>query len=252
VGAYDASTGGRLMARRDRRPASGEPRDRRAASEEPRDRRAASEQPRDLRRAILAATRGLLAERRFDELSVADILAAAGVSRASFYFYFASKHAVLAELVEEAVGAAQEVAAPWAGGGPPAPRAALERGTADGARLWREQAPVLRAIVEHWRSDAGLTELWTAMMERFTAVAAARIEEDRRSGRAPDTGTDARALAAVLTWAGERAYYLAAVGHPDFADEQRLVDVLTELWWSAIYRPGPGEEGRENACGRGR
>jgi TetR/AcrR family transcriptional regulator, ethionamide resistance regulator len=250
------------MARRDRRAASGEPLDRPAASQEPLDRPAASEEPldrraapaepRDLHRAILAATRRLLGERRFGELSVADILAAAGVSRASFYFYFASKHAVLAELVEEAVGAAQDVAAPWAGGRMPAPRAALERGTADGARLWREQAPVLRAIVEHWRSDAGLTELWTAMMERFTAVAAARIEEDRRSGRAPDTGTDARALAAVLTWAGERAYYLAAVGHPDFADEQRLVDVLTELWWSAIYRPGPGEEGREHAGGRGR
>ena len=34
------------------------------------------------------------------------------------------------------------------------------------------------------------------MMERFTAAAAERIEEDRRSGRAPETGTDARALAA--------------------------------------------------------
>ena len=42
---------------------------------------------RDVRRAILDATEGLLTEHRFDEIHVAAILRAAGVSRASFYFY---------------------------------------------------------------------------------------------------------------------------------------------------------------------
>ena len=56
----------------------------------------------DLREAILAATTGLLAERAFADLSVAEILTAAGVSRGTFYFYFDSKHDVLAELVRRA------------------------------------------------------------------------------------------------------------------------------------------------------
>lgn len=64
-------------------------------------------------------------------------------------------------------------------------------------------------------------------MERFTAAAAERIEHDRRAGRAPATDVDARMLAAALTWLGERAYYLAAVGHAPFDDEQALVDALT-------------------------
>src|SRR5690242_4496475 len=67
----------------------------------------------DPRGRILTATRQLLDARRFDTLSVADILAEASVSRASFYFYFASKQEVLAELVRAAVQEGQEAAEPW-------------------------------------------------------------------------------------------------------------------------------------------
>src|SRR4051812_23832534 len=99
---------------------------------------------RELERAILAATERLLAERRFDELSVADILAAAGVSRASFYFYFASKHAVLAELVRGAVAEGHLAAQPWlAHTGDSTPAEEIRNGIADGASLWRAKAPVL-------------------------------------------------------------------------------------------------------------
>ena len=123
--------------------------------------------------------------------------------------------------------------------------AALRQGTLEGARLWREQAPVLRAIVENWRSHPGLQELWLEMMESFTAAATERIERDRAAGRAPDTGVDAHALASALTWMGERAYYLAAVGHPAFSDERRLVEVLTHVWLAAIYaEPPQGATGR--------
>lgn len=77
------------------------------------------------------------------------------------------------------------------------------------------------------------------MMESFTAVATERIERDRAAGHAPVTGVDLHTLASPLTWMGERAYYLAAVGHPAFSDEQRLVDVLTHVWLTAIYAEPP-------------
>jgi TetR/AcrR family transcriptional regulator, ethionamide resistance regulator len=195
---------------------------------------------RELREAILQATERLLAERRFDELSVADILETADVSRSSFYFYFESKAAVLAELVRAAVDQALEVAEPWLDhdvGEPP--RAALEHGTRGGARLWREHAPVLRAVVENWRTDPGLARLWTEMMDRFTSVAAQRIEHDRKSGRAPTTRADPHTIAALLTWMGERAYYLAAIDQPPFDDEARLIDALTDIWLAVIYNGPP-------------
>ncbi|MDQ1630892.1 MAG: TetR/AcrR family transcriptional regulator, ethionamide resistance regulator, partial [Frankiaceae bacterium] len=62
---------------------------------------------------MLAATAVLLGTHRFDQVSVADILTKAGVSRASFYFYFPSRQAVLAELVRRAVEQGHEAAAPW-------------------------------------------------------------------------------------------------------------------------------------------
>jgi AcrR family transcriptional regulator len=203
-----------------------------------RDRPSRGEVQRDLRRAILDATERLLVDHRFDQLTVADILRAAKVSRASFYFYFPSKHAVLAELVRAAVEQALQVAQPWLEHDD-SPRATLRQGTLDGARLWRAHAPVLQAIVENWRSDPALTTLWSEMMERFTTEATQRIEHDRRAGRAPAKEVDARVLAAALTWLGERAYYLAAIGQAPFDDEQALVEVLTEIWASTIYGEQP-------------
>ena len=50
--------------------------------------------------ALLAAGERLLAQGRFDDASVGELAAAAGVSRPTFYFYFASKDALMASLVD--------------------------------------------------------------------------------------------------------------------------------------------------------
>src|SRR5215475_8351212 len=110
---------------------------------------AAQADGRDVRVLILDATERLLADRRFESLSVADILGAARVARGSFYFYFPNKHAVLADLVRRAVGSAHEAASTWTSDESGVPGAALRQGTKEGARLWREHAHVLRAIVEN-------------------------------------------------------------------------------------------------------
>ncbi|GAA4197142.1 TetR/AcrR family transcriptional regulator [Microbispora amethystogenes] len=188
-----------------------------------------------LRERILSATRDLLRERRFETLSVADILTAAGVSRASFYFYFPSRQAVLGELVREAVTGGRRAARPWTGGTED-PVAALRAGVRDGARLWRDNAGVLTAIVESQGSDEGLRALWHEQMGLFTDAAAARIEADPQA-RARLGDLDVRAVAASLTWMGERLYYLAAAGVPPFDDEEVLVDVLTHAWTSMLYGP---------------
>src|SRR5882724_1134431 len=126
-----------------------------SGSPRPHGRRSADGDTTDLREAILAATAGLLADRPFGDLAVGDILAAAGVSRGSFYFYFDSKHDVLAELVRRAVARGHAAAAPWLAV-PADPVAALRTGITAGAELWRQSAPVLRAIVENWRTDPRL------------------------------------------------------------------------------------------------
>lgn len=203
-----------------------------------RTRRSEADTQRDVRDRILQATERLLGKRRFDELSVADILEASGVSRASFYFYFEGKHAVLADLVRGAVEQGLGAAQPWLeheqhG----SPEEAVRQGIRGGAQLWRERAPVLRAIVENWRSDPALSALWTELMDRFTRETIQRIERDRELGAAPESELDPALLASTLTWLGERLYYLAAIGQAPFDQEDRLVDALAEVWLALVYRP---------------
>ncbi|SNT59472.1 transcriptional regulator, TetR family [Streptosporangium subroseum] len=191
---------------------------------------------RDLRQVILDATRRLLDDRRFDELSVADILTAADVSRGSFYFYFAGKHQVLAELVRRAVDQGHEAAQPWLGHAEEQEqRATVRHGISQGAKLWRDEAPVLRAIVENWRSDPDLSALWLQLMNGYTVATAERIANDRASGAIAHTAVDATALATALTWLGERLYYLATIDVAPFDDQDALVDVLTHIWMTSLY-----------------
>jgi TetR/AcrR family transcriptional regulator, ethionamide resistance regulator len=164
---------------------------------------------------------------------VGDILSAAGVSRGTFYFYFDSKHDVLAELVSRAVAHGHEAASPWLAD-PTDKIAALRAGTSAGAQLWMTNAPVLRAIVENYRTDPRLTALWLDQMQTFTDAAVAQINGDPKALERL-AGVDIRALASSLTWLGERLYYLAATGTAPFDDQATVIDSLVFIWAATLY-----------------
>lgn len=189
--------------------------------------------PVELRDRLLTAMRELLTQQRFAEISVADVLHAAGVSRASFYFYFPSRQALLGELVRQAVGKGHEAAQPWIAA-QHAPLQGLRAGITSGAALWQRNAGVLRAIVESWGSDDDLRDLWLAQMESFTDAAVTRIESDPAALLHLDN-MDVRAVAASLTWLGERLYYLAAADVPPFNDQEVLIDTLLHAWTANLY-----------------
>jgi TetR/AcrR family transcriptional regulator, ethionamide resistance regulator len=187
----------------------------------------------ELRESILAATDGLLAGRSFGDLAVSDILSAAGVSRGTFYFYFDSKHDLLAELVRRAVAQGHVAASPWLAR-PADPVAALRAGITAGAELWQANAPVLRAIVENWRTDPRLTALWLEQMQTFTDATVAQISADPEVLQRL-SGLDIAAVASSLTWLGERLYYLAATGTPPFDDQGTLVSTMLRIWTATLY-----------------
>jgi AcrR family transcriptional regulator len=187
----------------------------------------------DLRETILAATGRLLADRAFADIAVSDILSSAGISRGSFYFYFDSKHDVLAELVRRAVAQGRDAAAPWLAH-PSDTTVALRAGITAGARLWQANAPVLRAIVENWRTDPRLTALWLEQMQGFTDATVTQISADPAAVRRLQ-GLSIEAVASSLTWLGERLYYLAAIGTPPFDDEDTLIETLLRIWTATLY-----------------
>jgi TetR/AcrR family transcriptional regulator, ethionamide resistance regulator len=187
--------------------------------------------------AILDAAERLLAEHGLADLTVADVIEAAGVSRGSFYFYFESKQAVVAGLLERIVDEIHEASLPWLERGDTPPERALRAAVGGSLALWRRHAAVLRSTVESWQSDPAIRNLWGEVLERFTRAAAAQIERDRDSGLAAD-GPPAPALAGALVAMNERSFYFAVVGTDPRSDAE-LEDALAFIWLSAVY----GERG---------
>src|SRR5688572_25866239 len=92
-----------------------------------RGRRSARPSGDDRELAILATAERLLAERPLSAISVDDLARGAGISRPTFYFYFASKDAVLLTLLDRVVAEADAATLDA-----PPPRRRAPRGVAAG------------------------------------------------------------------------------------------------------------------------
>jgi AcrR family transcriptional regulator len=182
---------------------------------------------------VLDAAEQLLTERGLADLTVADVIEKAEVSRGSFYFYFESKEAVVAALLERIIEEVYDASLPWMERGDIAPEPALREAIGASLALWRRHAPILRSTVESWQSDPGIRDLWGDVLERFAVSSAAQIEKDREAGIAVG-GPPADALAAALVAMNERCFYLAVAGLGHGSDAE-LVDALTAIWVSSIY-----------------
>jgi TetR/AcrR family transcriptional regulator, ethionamide resistance regulator len=202
----------------------------------PRRRRGTRARRRDLASSILDAAEGLLTRHGLAELTVADLIEAAVVSRGSFYFYFESKEAVVAALLERIVDEIHEASLPWLERGDTPPERALREALTGSLALWRRHAAALRSTVETWQTNPEIQELWGEVLRRFTAAAAAQIERDREAGLAVE-GPPATSLAGALVAMNERCYYFAVVDTEPESDGE-LVDTLTAIWLSSIYGTG--------------
>ena len=183
---------------------------------------------------VLAAAERLLDRTSFEELTVGALASEAGVSRASFYFYFESKQAVLAALLENVLEQVYEAARPWLERLDSPPDEALRAAVGGSLAVWRRHGAVLRAAVESSRSAPEIGELWRTEIGRFIDAAAEQIERDRAAGVAPADGLAASALAAALIWMNERTFYVM-ISEEGGVDEQ-LVETLAAIWLRAVYR----------------
>lgn len=196
-------------------------------------RAAAPSSRKDVRAALLESAERLLADRPLADLAVEDVLQDADVSRGSFYFYFDSKHSIVAALLERIVDEVHAASLPWFERGETPPEEALRRAVSSSLALWRRHSAVFRAAAEQWQSVPELRDVWGRVVARFTEASAAQIERERKEGTA-GPGADAHRLAGVLIAMNERCFYYAvSVGDP--ADDAELVETLTCVWLASIY-----------------
>lgn len=180
---------------------------------------------------VLRATEQLLADgASWADLGVERIAAGAGLSRTAFYFYFADKRELLLRLTEEVTAQLYAEADRWFHGeGDPEPivREALQ----NIARLYREHAPLLRAIVEVSTYDEHVAGFWRGLVDRFVTATRERIEAEQAAGRAPLMPVAATAFA--LVWMTERTLYQQLV-QARFPDDE-MVDALVGLFLRGVY-----------------
>ena len=190
----------------------------------------------DAEATIFAATERLLAQVPLHEISVADIIAEAQISRATFYFYFSSKYAVVTGLLARVMDEIYDLVRPFVDRDEvEPPEAALRRSLEATFQVWSAHRSALRATHEHWHAVPELRERWLDVVERFTDAVAAQIDRERAAGTAPP-GPNSRQLAAALLWSTDRCLYVAAVGgDEDLPSEQAIVEPLMSLWLGALY-----------------
>ncbi len=202
----------------------------------------------DTEKAIFAATEELLEKVPLQDLSVAQIIEGAGVSRATFYFYFSSKYAVVTGLLASVMDEIYEVMQPFIRreDGTPAEEP-LRHSLTAAAEVWSTHRASLRAVMEHWHAVPELQELWLDVVNRFASGLAVDIDRERKAGLAAD-GLDSRMLGSALIWGTERCFHVAGLGvDEDLPNEQAIVEPLLALWLGTIYGPG-----RNGSSGRAR
>ncbi len=182
------------------------------------------------------AAERLLADESLHDLSVAEIITAAGISRATFYFYFSSKFAVLSGLVARVSDEIFDVARPFIQRRESVrPEVALHDGLTAAVELWHRHEPAMRAIHEHWNTTEQLRSLWISVIERFTEAITEEIDRQREAGLARG-GCDSRLLSSALLWSTAQCLYVGGLGlDPNLPDEQAALSALDTLWRSALY-----------------
>jgi AcrR family transcriptional regulator len=185
-------------------------------------------------RAILATAERLLEKQPWSQISVEDLARGAGISRPTFYFYFPSKDAVLLtlvdRLVEESTITREEAEGLLAGDR----RAGWRHALQESFKAFSAQRAVILAAAELRATNEEARRLWSGVMDGWVTEVSAVIEAERARGAAPP-GQPARDLAIALLQMNERAQFATFAGDAPTIDEERVVDVLVDIWVRAIY-----------------
>jgi AcrR family transcriptional regulator len=203
--------------------------------------RPGSERPRKRGRrpktyeAVLRATSELLESVPLAELSVAQILRAAGVGRTSFYEHFASKDDVVVKLVRSVSADVADGIEPMFDRGQRPIEEAFRDGLTAWMRIATDHGPLLMAAIEEWPAVPELRRAWLELLGEVSRRLAALIDQDRAAGLAPP-GARSDALAASLVWGAERAFHVAMSGHHDvLSSPDVIVEPLLQLYVGSIY-----------------
>lgn len=195
----------------------------------------------DRKLAILATAERLLETRPLAAISVDDLAKGAGISRPTFYFYFASKEAVLLTLLDRVVTEADSALETLV-------KNVSTTQEVDRAKMWRSginlfletfgsHKGVVRAGQSAKATNTEVQQLWSTFMQKWISHTAEIITAERARGAAPDT-LSAHELATTLNLLNERALSASFTAEQPSIPESHVLDTLVHVWVSSIYGDG--------------
>jgi AcrR family transcriptional regulator len=213
----------------------------------------------DRERAILHTTERLLQERSLGDISVDDLARGAGISRPTFYFYFPSKDAAVLTLIDRMVEDAAVGRDRALSRLVERPREGWREGLEAFYAIFGAHRAVTLAGAELRATNSEARALWSQIMEGWVTDVTDVIEAERARGRAP-RDLPARELAIALVQMNERVQYATFAAETPAVAEERVIDVLLEIWLRAIYgtpnprppTPETASEGNARAAARAR
>lgn len=168
----------------------------------------------------------------FTQVSVEQLAAEAGISRATFYLHFRDKGElvarlmarVTAEIIDAAVLESPETVT----------REALKASIRAVLKVYQRHYAVMAAIVETSAYDEQVGELFHQMMEQLVEVNRRALQRLKQAGRRP--AELPIQVADVITWAFERScHQLTRARKP--AQIAAVTEALTHVIWTAVYAP---------------
>ncbi|MFN3339159.1 MAG: TetR/AcrR family transcriptional regulator [Dietzia sp.] len=173
---------------------------------------------------------------KLDDISVADLTDAAGITRSAFYFYFDSKAAavtVLLSSIQATAAKSNDMLVNSDGRFRSRVSATLSR-LAD---RMVDNAHVYRALLTARTTHEPMRRLWDEGRAELAAPIAEYIRSERAAGRAPD-GADPHSLATALIQINESV--LEHLVFDPGVDREPMIATASDLWVRAIYgRPDP-------------
>jgi len=168
----------------------------------------------------------------FTELSIERIVAEAGISRSTFYVYFADKGELLRTLGAAVLHRLYEGARPWLEKGENATRKDIAGAMRSILAAFRDDEVIMTAVAETAVYDPEVRDMYLANVAGFARSVRGFIQRGSRSGRIRDV--DGAAVAPVLSWMIERATLQLAPG-ARAKELDQIADALAEVIWSTLY-----------------
>jgi TetR/AcrR family transcriptional regulator, ethionamide resistance regulator len=186
-------------------------------------------------KALIDAARSVFRDKPISQVTIDELAGAAGIARSGFYFYFESKQALLAALVDQRLAEADLELADWlASDG--LDRAALREGLAAGLAKWKIEGRWLREAFINPDPGPDVQHVRDRLVDQGCSLFSERIERDARAGRTVGGSPVLLARLAVHL----RALTFAEVyADPAAFDDDEVLDNLTDAILRLVYGANP-------------